>query len=98
MDANHLLENHQSLYRAFHCTENALLEVHNDILRAIDDGHGVYLALLDLSAAFGTINHSILINRLYSMGIWGSALFWPESYLSLRTQSVIIDGVQSPPA
>ena len=61
-------------YRAFHCTETALLEVHNDILRAINDGHGVYLVLLDLYAAFDTIDHSMLIRRLHSIGIRGSAL------------------------
>ena len=52
MKENNLLDQMQSAYRSGHSTETALLRVHNDIVSAIDKGHGVFLILLDLSAAF----------------------------------------------
>ena len=56
------------------------------------------LALLDLSAAFDTLDHAILLRRLEStFGISGLALSWFESYLSDRTQSVVVDGLMSTP-
>ena len=54
----------QSAYKAGHSTETALLRVQNDILRAIDTGGCVMLLLLDLSAVFDTVDHSILLSRL----------------------------------
>ena len=95
---SNLLDPHQSAYRTSHSTETALLKVQNDILRAIDDGFGVFLVLLDLSAAFDTIDHGILITRLHDMGVRGTALNWLSTYLTDRTQSVIIDGVCSQPS
>ena len=57
---HHLDEIFQSVYEAFHSTETALVRVHNDILTAIDNNNTVILLLLDLSAAFDTVDHSIL--------------------------------------
>ena len=54
----------QSAYKQFHSTETALLKVHNDINLNIDNGKVTALALLDISAAFDTIDHDILITRL----------------------------------
>lgn len=54
----------QAAYQLFYSTETALLRVRNDILRALDNKKEVILVLLDLSAAFGTIDHEILVNRL----------------------------------
>ena len=56
----------QSAYKKNHSVETALLKVHNDILRDIDMKKSVFLVLLDLSAAFDTVNHDILLNRLYT--------------------------------
>ena len=65
--------------------------MHNDILRAIDNGECVILVLLDLSAAFDTVDHHILITRLkHRFGITGKALGWIQPYLSGRTQFVKI--------
>ena len=54
----------QSAYRVSHSTETAVLKVLSDILLAIDSGDLSALVLLDLSAAFDTVDHDILIRRL----------------------------------
>ena len=99
---NNQLENHinshslhydvQSAYRAYHSTETALLRVHHDIAYALDSNCCAVLLMLDLSAAFDTIDHQILFNRLeYSK----DALLRFQSYLMDRTQRVAIWSVQS---
>ena len=60
-DENDLLPVRQSAYRRFHSTESALLAVYNDV-QAIDAGHAVALTLLDLSSAFDTVDHAILLS------------------------------------
>lgn len=88
----------QSAYKHHHCTETALIRVHSDILAALDEGSSCILVLLDLSAAFDTIDHSILIQRMEStFGVKGKALGWLTSYLSNRHQTVIIHNQKSEP-
>ena len=92
LSANNALEPLQSAYRASHGTETALVKVQNDILNAIDNYQVNIMLLLDLSAAFDTVNHSILINRLENcVGVTGKALLWFKSYLLGRSQSVVDD-------
>ena len=68
----------------------------NDLLRSVDESGGAILVLLDLSAAFDTIDHEKLFNLLnLSFGVQVSALNWITSYLSNRKQSVLINGVSS---
>ena len=64
LDKNGLYEVFQSAYRQLHSTETALLRVQNDILQAVDSRGGAILVLLDLSAAFDTIDHEKLIRTL----------------------------------
>jgi hypothetical protein len=98
-DVNELWEPLQSAYRMGHSTETALLKVHSDIMEALDSGSVAVLLLIDLSAAFDTIDHSILLQRLENVfGITGIALLWIKSYLSSRQQQVIINGSRSTPA
>ncbi|KAL9978237.1 hypothetical protein ACROYT_G015732 [Oculina patagonica] len=95
---NDLYPSLQSAYRKFHSTETALLRVQNDILRAIDNGNEVLLVLLDLSAAFDTLDHEILINRLSTQyGFTGTVLDWFRSYLNDRSQKVVIGNTESKP-
>ena len=54
----------RSAYRSCHSTESALMRVHNDIMISLDNGNSVILVLLDLSAAFDTVNHDLLLSRL----------------------------------
>jgi len=86
-DKNGLLPVRQSAYRRFHSTESAVLVVHNDIVRAIDDGHVAALALLDLSSAFDSVDHSTLLSILRSrFSVTEQPLEWFRSYLTGRTQ------------
>lgn len=88
---NNLHDIYQSAYRHFHSTETALFKVHSDIAKAIDQGSFVALLMNDLSAAFDTIDHEALIERLsLSFGIRGKALSWFKSYLQDRKQQVMI--------
>ena len=64
LEINDLLEFFQSAYRPFHSTETALIKIFNDLLCAADAGKVSVLTMLDLSAAFDTFDHSILLERL----------------------------------
>ena len=87
---------YQSAFKVLHSTETALIKVQNDILRAVDDNKSVILLLLDLSSAFDTVDHLILLSRLsHCFGIKGNALAWFDSYLKSRKQFVQIEDCQS---
>ena len=66
-----------------------------DVLRAADRGDVTLLCLLDLSAAFDTVDHDILDRLQMSFGVHGIALSWLESFLRARTQSVSVSGKSS---
>lgn len=88
---NSLFARMQSGYRKYHSVETALVRVFNDLLLALDDKNEAILVLLDLSAAFDTVNHQLLLYRLSQrFGISGSALSWLKSYLNGRSQTVIV--------
>lgn len=96
---NNLLECMQSAYKSNHSVETALLRVHNDIMQAVDDKKVVLLILLDLSAAFDTIDHHVLLTRLHDIfGVGGVCLKWFASYLRDRYQSVNVSSEFSPRA
>ena len=95
---NGLYSDAQSAYRSNHSTETALLRVKNDILHGLDQHQEAALILLDLSAAFDTIDHSILLERLEKRyGIRSVVLSWFRSYLTSRTQTVVIGDSESRP-
>ena len=89
LSSHNLLSSLQSGFRPGHSTETATLHVLSELLMAVDRGDFAALALLDLYAAFDTVDHEILLQRLQtSFSIVGSALQWFWSYLSGRTQYV----------
>ena len=91
LDKNGLYEVFQSAYRQLYSTETALLRVQNDILQAVDIRGGAIPVLLDLSAAFDTIDHEKLIRTLDTYcGIKGDPLKWSLSYLKDCVQSLQI--------
>ena len=94
--SNNLMPSKQSAYRPHHSTETAVLDVLSDVAAAADKGQVTLLGLLDLSSAFDTIDHAILLERLQcSFGIADVALSWMRSYLTGRTQAVYFRGVLS---
>ena len=96
LNQNNLTNSFQSAYTKFNSTETTLLTLHDYIIRAISQQvTGLYL--LDLSAAFDTIDHSILLQRLKSwFGINNTVLSWIQSYLS-RSFTVNINNIKSSP-
>ena len=93
----HMSEMYQSAYKPQHSTETALLCVCEDIKKALDMKNGTALVMIDLSAAFDTIDHHILLHRLRHMyGVPGAALKWIESYLTDRGQRVCLNDEYSP--
>ena len=88
-DAYRLMPLRQSAYRGFHSTETAVTDVHNRLIRCVDRGGNVsVLVLLDLSSAFDTVDHVILLEILEKrFGVASDALSWYYSYLSEHTQT-----------
>ena len=97
LDTNNILHPLQSAYTLRKSTETAMTKITSDLMYSLDNIHGTILVLLDMSAAFDTLDHKILINRLMSIGITGTALKWFESYLNNRTSTVCIDNKYAPP-
>ena len=86
----------QLAYRKRHSTETALLKIMDDLLRAMDRKECISVASLTCPAAFDTLSHIILLQRLYSrLGLSGSALAWLTSYLQGGTQTVHFNGSTS---
>ena len=99
LSEHNLFNLHQSAYRKFNSTETALLSVQNDLLTSMDQGRVSALLLLDLSAAFDTVDHDILFHRLESwFGISNSALSWFKSFLTDRRQVVRTGDTTSSPS
>ena len=94
---DHMLKNllydpFQSAYRKQHSTETAILKVQNDIIASLDVGKCTVLGSLDLSAAFDTVDHHILLKRMRHLyGIDDTAWCWFESYLDNRHTKVRIN-------
>jgi len=98
LSASKLLPDLQSAYRAHHSTETAVVKVLVDILKALDGGDLTMLTLLDLSAAFDTVDHAILLRRLVSSyGFRGCVLAWFTSYVDGRTYFVRCGAFKSVP-
>ena len=98
VEENNLLPSRQSAYRPYHSTETAVMAVHDEIVRKIDNGQVCALVLLDLSAAFDTVDHDTLRQVLSRrFGVQGSMMAWFDSYLINRTQTFQFGTNQSGP-
>ena len=91
LSSNGILPQFQSAYRNGHSTETAVIKVFSDIVDDMDKEKFLQLSLLDLSAAFDTVVHDILLHRMStSFGVGGDVLRWFKSYLIGRLQSVYL--------
>jgi|SRR6218665_397382 len=92
LDPNSLLPTFQSGFRKFHSTETLLVRLLSDFYGAIDISEATLLALFDISVAFDTVDHDIILQRLLiSYGLYGSALDWLTSLLQDRSLMGPID-------
>ena len=94
-DSN-ILYNLQFGFRKNHSTNHALVNIVEDIHEALDSKSFVCAVCIDLEKAFDTVNHQILLSKLYHYGIRGVANKWLSSYLSNRYQKVSINGESFP--
>ena len=92
LELHNILIKNQFGFRKFHSSYMALMVMMNDISKALDDGDSVIGILLDFSKAFDTVNHRILLDKLFHNGVRGDALDLFESYLSDRRQYVTYKG------
>ena len=82
-------------FRSKHSTNHALLDLTEDIRRALDDNSFAVGIFIDLQKAFDTVDHNILLHKLDHYGIRGLANDWLRSYLTDRKQYVSINGFKS---
>ena len=94
-EKNKLIYGSQYGYRKNHSTESACLELVDKLHKQLDDNQSPFCVFIDLSKAFDTINHNILLSKLRYYGIDNNAVSWFKSYLSDRQQYVEVDGVKS---
>ena len=85
----------QSAYRQFHYDETALCRVYNDVICNEAEGKCIILFLLDLSAAFDTVDHHTLRCDSENLSITGFALSWFKTYLTDRNFKVIVNDEES---
>ena len=90
-----LLSSPQWCFRRLHSTTSCLTHVTNTLFHNIDKGLITGLVFLDLSKAFDTLDHQILLDKLSKFGFNRSGVQWVSSYLTNHTQSIYIHGITS---
>lgn len=94
---NQILDSSQSGFRANPSMETALIKTTEEIRMAVDSGGSAALTLLDLSEAFDTVDHRLLVQRLNARGVQGKALALFKSFLSERSQTLNLGQFKSSP-
>ena len=95
---NNIFPQLQSGYCSHHSTETALLKVTNNLLINMEESRVSLLLLMDLSAAFDTVDHGIFLQSLQTkLGVCGTALSWFKSFLERRYQRIWIKETLSQP-
>ena len=96
LEDNQILSPNQHAYRKLHSTTTCLFEIVQEIYKAIDKKQYVAIASLDLSKAFDSISHELLLKKLSSLGI--DPITWIKSYLTNRSQKTKFESFTSDPA
>ena len=89
---NNLISSQQSGFCSLHSTVTALLEATNNWAFNIDKGSVNAVVFLDLKKAFDTVDHTIILSKLFEYGIRGNAYEWLRSYLDNRNQQCLVNG------
>ena len=92
---NDIIYKYQFGFRKNHSTQHAINTLVDRITSSLDSGDLVIGVFLDLKKAFDTVDHQILITKLFSYGIRGNTLKWFQSYLTDRSQYVTYDCIES---
>ena len=95
--SNNLYYSHQSGFRTGHSTETLLLYCTDRWYKAIDNKQYVAVLFLNVSKAFDTVNHPLLLSKLHCLGLTSSSIAWFQSYLSNHIQITSIEGSSSSP-
>lgn len=95
LETFNFLNNNQNGFRKKKSTNTAILQCLEFIYEALNDHEHVLGLFYDLSRAFDTIDHNLLIQKLFNIGVRGVAHEWAVSYLQDRTQTVVLDGNKS---
>ena len=97
LQQHNLLSIYQSGFHSLHSTSMCLADVTNTLLENIDKGQLTGLVFLDLKKAFDTLDHRVLLNKLTSLGFNKASVQWFNTYLTDRSQSVVVNGSTSEP-
>jgi hypothetical protein len=90
LNINSLEDSNQHAYKFSHSCETALTVISDAAYHSMEEGKVLLLVLLDLSSAFDSVDHTLLVEKLDQFGITGNALQWFKSYVTGRSQSVVI--------
>lgn len=95
LNKNNILSPSQSGFRSNHSTTTALLKLTNDIFSSSGNNNLTGAIFIDLSKAFDLVDHYLLLDKLFSIGLSRNALLWFNSYLHNRKHCVALQGYKS---
>ena len=95
LDNQAILVDNQHGFRRGRSCETQLTELTHDLLTSMHNGRQTDMIVMDFSKAFDKVSHNKLISSLHEYGIDSTTLEWIRSFLSGRTQSVVVDGAES---
>ncbi len=95
LHSHKLLSINQSGFRKKHSTITAVLKVLNDLVKSLDGKHHCACLFIDLTKAFDTVKHKILLDKLRSVGLSDNVVSWFNTYLKGRTQCVQVEVIKS---
>ena len=92
LESNHILNDYQYGFRSSHSCQAQLISIIEELQLALDCHHQVDLLMLDFSKAFDTVPHQHLLKKLKYYGINGKLYYWLSTWLTKRSQRVVVDG------